>query len=94
MSLHSIQPGFFKFHIILLNASGYRHAYLSATSGDYAQSIITSAGNFVFPQSGSASIKCVVGDTVSLAVYQSTGGALNIQPSGIFQVRFSIVKIQ
>jgi len=36
--------------------------------------------SYLFPQS-SAPIKCAVNDTISLAVYQSTGSALKIAPS-------------
>lgn len=76
------------------SASGFRQCYIAATSGDYAHSMITSVGAVIFPQSNSAPIKCSINDTISLSVYQSTGSALNIAPSGGFQVRFCIVKIQ
>jgi len=76
------------------SASGYRQAYINATAGAFACSIINSPGSIVLPHSGSAPIKCAIGDSINLLVYQSSGSAINIQPSGDFQVRFSIVKIQ
>ena len=76
------------------NSSGYRQAYISATGGTYGHSIISSPGSIVFPQSNSASLKCSVGDQVSLAVWHSNGGSLDIAPSGNYQCRFTIAKIQ
>jgi hypothetical protein len=75
------------------NQIGNRLAYITHPFANYGSTTTESPNNLKILMSGSAVIKCNMGDYIALTVFQSSNSPLNVETVGGDKVTFTILKL-